>query len=216
MTQLNTEDLIGRLTAELTPVRRLRPPVLRALVFLAAVTVLSGWLIAHYANLDIFILRTSQPRVALDCAATLLTGIVAIVAAFYLSVPGRSPYWAWAPIPPFVLWLATSGLGCLQNGLSLHGTDGFVGESSHCFVFIVGASVPLAAGLFWLLRRARPIAPRPVAFTGALGVAALAAFLLQFFHPFDVTVIDLTLHLSAVGLVMALATLLRRPLLAAR
>ncbi len=50
---------------------------------------------------------------------------------------------------------------------------------------------------------------------GTLGVAATAAFTLQFFHPFDVTVIDLALHLAAVALVMIIGTLWRRPLLAA-
>jgi len=36
---------------------------------------------------------------------------------------------------------------------------------------------------------------------------------LQFFHPFDVTVIDLALHLAAIGLVVLIGTALRRPLL---
>jgi hypothetical protein len=45
-------------------------------------------------------------------------------------------------------------------------------------------------------------------------VAASAAFLLEFFHPFDVTVIDLALHLAAVGVVMALGIGLRRRVLA--
>jgi len=64
-----------------------------------------------------------------------------------------------------------------------------------------------------MLRQARPIAPLPGAARGALGGAATAAFILEFFHPFDVTVIDLTLHVSAVCLVVVLVTSLRRPLL---
>ena len=66
-----------------------------------------------------------------------------------------------------------------------------------------------------MLRKAQPIAPTPVAVLGALGVAALAASLLQFFHPFDITVIDLGFHLAAVALVMLIGAALRRPLLAA-
>jgi hypothetical protein len=114
---------------------------------------------------------------------------------------------------PLMVWLGASGLGCLSNGLSLHGPDGISGESPHCFAFIVGMSVPLALGLFWMLRRARPIAPLSVAALGTLGVAASAAFMLQFFHPFDVTVIDLSLHLAAIALVVLLGTMWRRPLL---
>jgi hypothetical protein len=75
--------------------------------------------------------------------------------------------------------------------------------------------VPLAAGLFWMLRRARPIAPLPVAVLGTLGVAATSAFILQFFHPFDITAIDLALHLAAVALVILVGTAWRRKLLAA-
>ena len=49
-----------------------------------------------------------------------------------------------------------------------------------------------------------------MALCGALGVAALAAFVLQFFHPFDVTLIDLAMHALAVVLVIGIAGLFRR------
>ena len=52
-----------------------------------------------------------------------------------------------------------------------------------------------------------------MAILGTLGVAASAAFLLEFFHPYDVTAIDLALHLAAVAAVILLGTALRRPLL---
>jgi hypothetical protein len=211
---MQTDRLIESLAAQLQPVRRLRAPLLRALLWLALVGAVSGLLIASEAHLGMFMQRMATPRVAVDCIATALTAITAIIAAFELSVPGHSPWWSALPVPPFLLWLGSSGLGCLANGLSLHGPNGFVGESYMCFVFIAGVSVPLAAGLFWMLRRARPIAPLPVAALGTLGVAATAAFILQFFHPFDVTVIDLTLHLAAVALVVLIGTAWRRPLLA--
>jgi hypothetical protein len=49
-----------------------------------------------------------------------------------------------------------------------------------------------------------------------LGVASLAAFLLQFFHPFDVTVIDLGLHLAGIATVVILARAAARSGLEAR
>jgi uncharacterized membrane protein len=64
-------------------------------------------------------------------------------------------------------------------------------------------SLPLAVSLIVLLRRARPLAPVRVAAMGALGVAAIAAFILQFFHPFDVTFMDLGIHAVAVAIVVA-------------
>jgi len=199
---LKTERLIGRLSADLEPVRRLRAPPLRAALWLAIVFALIALALWLFADWGAFLSRMALPRRALECAATALTGITAVLAAFVSSVPGRSRWWAALPAPPFALWLAAGGLGCLQNGWSLHGPGGFLGDSSHCFVFIVAVSVPLAIALFWMLRQARPIAPLRVAALGTLGVAGLAAFVLEFFHPFDVTVIDLALHLAAVALVM--------------
>jgi hypothetical protein len=212
---MQTDRLIESLAAQLQPVRRLHAPLLRALLWLALVGAVSVVLIMRESQLGMFMQRMATPRVAVDCIATGLTAITAIIAAFELSVPGHSPLWSALPLPPFLLWLASSGLGCLANGLSLYGASGFAGESYVCFAFIAGASVPLAAGLFWMLRRARPIAPLPVAALGTLGVAATSAFILQFFHPFDVTVIDLALHLAAVALVILIGIAWRRPLLAA-
>jgi hypothetical protein len=212
---MDTERLIEQLAGGLQPVRRWRHPGWRAATWLLAVAVLTAALVMHFANLAVFAQRVAAPRVALECIATALTGVTAVFAAFMLTVPGNSTRWMALPLPPFLLWLGTSGLGCLRNGWVNHGAGGIVGESAHCFVFILGASVPLAVALFATLRRARPIAPAPVAVMGLLGVAAIAAFVLQFFHPFDVTAIDLGLHLTAVGLVVLIGSRLRRPLLAA-
>ncbi len=215
MAAVQTERVIVTLASQLQPVRRLRSPLLRALLWLAVVGGVGGVLIAREVGLAIFLQRLAVPRVAVEDVAIALTAITAVIAAFELSVPGHSPRWALLPVLPLLSWVSASGLGCLRNGLSLQRADGFAGESPHCFAFIAGASVPLGLGLFWMLRRARPIAPLPVAALGTLGVAASAAFMLQFFHPFDVTVIDLALHLSAVGLVVLVGTVWRRPLLAA-
>jgi uncharacterized membrane protein len=45
---------------------------------------------------------------------------------------------------------------------------------------------------------------------GGLGTAALAAFILQFFHPFAVTFVDLAFHLMAIAIVVSAAALLKR------
>jgi hypothetical protein len=91
-----------------------------------------------------------------------------------------------------------------------------LGQSHYCFVFLLAVGLPLGALLFFSLRRASPLQPRLVACVGAVGAAALAAFLLQFFHPFDVTVMDLATHVAALAVLIAVFSLSGRLGLAGR
>jgi hypothetical protein len=151
---------------------------------------------------------------AVEMGAMLSTALLAVIGAFILSVPGHSRRWLLAPLPTLLLWVGTSGAGCLAD-LSRLGARGWgVGDGRDCLIFILAGGVPVGGLLLWRLSRAHPIDPLPVALLGGLGAAALAAFLLQFFHPFELTVIDLGAHLIAVVLVVSLATLSRRRTLA--
>lgn len=197
-----TERLIDRLVAEAVPVRRLRPPVLRALLWLLVVAALGALAILLFSDLGVFARRAADPKLRLELLGTALTGIAAIVAAFELSLPDRAPAWALLPVPPLLLWIASSGYACYRHWISFGPGGWEIGESAHCFRFILAISVPLAVSLLVLLRRARPLTPLRVAAVGGLGVAAIAAFLLQFFHPFDVTFMDLGIHAAAVAIVV--------------
>ena len=195
-------DLIEQLAGEARSVRRLRPPMARATIWLLGVAALSAVAILSFADLTLFATRVADRKLLLEVIGTLLTGLAAVIAAFHLSLPDRSARWALVPLPPLVLWIASSGYSCYRHWLTF-GPDGWsLGESAECFRLILGVSIPVSAGLFLALRRARPLAPIPVAVVGGLGVAAIAAFLLQFFHPFDVTFMDLGVHLATVGLVI--------------
>jgi len=205
-----TEQLINRLVADIRPVRRLRPPLQRAALWLVGVAVLAAAAIGLFADLGVFVTRAHDPKLELELAATLLAGVTAVVAASYLSLPDRSPAWAALPLPFLALWLASSGYACWRHWLVIGPDSWAFGDSATCFRFILGVSLPLGASLFLMLRRARPLAPLRVAAVGGLGVAAIAAFLLQFFHPFDVTFMDLGVHLAAVALVIGVASVLGR------
>ena len=120
------------------------PPALRSLLWLAGVGVAIALAVLGFANLGLFAARYADPRRALECAAIALTAVTAVVAAFHLSLPDRSSLWRYAPLPPLALWIATSGLGCLRYGLGVGAPGERLGESPHCFAFIVAVSVPLA------------------------------------------------------------------------
>ena len=106
-----------------------------------------------------------------------------------------------------MLWLASSSYGCYQNWLA-DGPQGWrLGRSSDCFIFLLTMSIPVGIALYLALRRALPLEPLRVMALGGLGVAALAAAALQFYHPFDVTVVDLAVHVTAVLIVVTAITL---------
>jgi hypothetical protein len=196
------DDLIRALAAEAAPVRRLRPPLLRATLWLAAVAAFATLPIVAFADLPLFATRIGDEKLRLELVGTLLTAIAAVIAAFHLSLPDRSAAWALLPLPPLALWIGASGYSCWRHWLA-YGPDGWsLGESVDCFLMILGASLPLGVALTLMLRRARPLAPERVAAVGGLGIAAIAAVLLQFFHPFDVTFMDLGVHAVTVGLVI--------------
>ena len=216
MTSSRVDSLIDRLAAEMRPVRPLRAPPLRALTVLAAIVVIG--LIAVAMLGDVAGLRERyadrEALLALEMAAMLATAVLAILAAFFVSIPGRSKRWIAAPMPFFALWLLVSGLGCYGDFVLGGGGGWELGESLHCLWFILATSAVIAPLLVWRLARAKPIYPLPVALLGGLGVAASSAFVLQFFHPFAVTFIDLAVHLAAILVVVGTVGLFNRRALA--
>ncbi len=215
MRERSTQALIEALAIGSTPVRPLRSPMARAAMTLALLAVLAIVAVLLFPSGSPLAMRAAGDEVQaiVELAAMLATGIAAVIAAFHLAIPGRSRHWLASPLPFFAAWLLLSGLGCYRD-LVRRGPSGFEpGHSADCLIFILGVSLVLGAPLLWRLSRASPIDPLPVAALGGLGAAALSAFLLQFFHPFAVTFLDLAVHLVAVVLVVGLAALLKRPML---
>ena len=196
------EALIQSLASDLRPVRRLAPPSLRALGWLAAVGALAVAL-ACFSDLGAMLRRlTAAPDMWLAVAGSTLTAILAAIAAFETSLPDRKPAWALLPVPGLLLWVGASGLGCLRSWF-LPGTHpAALVEARDCLVFILGVSLPLSILLVLMLRRGYPLRPNLTAATGGLAAAAAAATLLNFFHPFDAAATDLVVHAGAVVLVV--------------
>lgn len=198
----DTERLIADLAASARPVRRLRPPLVRAALFLATVAAVAVPAVLIFSDLGAVTARWRDPMVALEVAGALLAGVAGIVAAFHLALPDRGRAWAFLPAPFLAAWIGASGAGCYAAWVRTGDAGLELGEGAICFGFLVGIGLPLGAALLWMLQRARPLSPLPVAVTGGLAAAALAALLLQFFHPFAVTIVDLAMHALAVAIIV--------------
>lgn len=214
MMRRSTDALIATLAADLTPVRPLPSPLWRAAGLLALVIGMAAVaIVASPDALDVLATHAARPQwLALEMPAVVLTGLIATLAAFMLSVPGRSRGWLLAPLVPLTVWLGTAGWGCYLNALT--GADPTDPPSLKCLAVLIGASLVLAPPVLWSLSRARPLDPVAVAVPAGFGVAAFAALILYFFHPHAVTAFDLAAHLLGVGLVVGTVVLARRRLFA--
>ena len=206
-------DLIDALVETATPVRRLRPPIVRAGLWLAfAATVLCLIAIAHGVRPD-FSDRVRQPLFVLSMIGALATGILAAVASFQISLPDRSRLWTVLPLPPLALWVATIGYGCLTDWVSVDPDGVHMGEAVRCFATLLMTSVPLSIAMLVMLRYAALLRPLEVSVTSGLAVAALTAFALSLFHDLDATVMILTWNLGSAALIAALGSLFGRSML---
>ena len=134
---------------------------------------------------------------------SVLTAILAAIAAFELSLPDAPRGWAALPLPTAILWVAASGFGCLRVWIAPQTHVAALGEARDCLIFIIALSVPLSVLLLAMLRRACPLHPGLTAAVAGLAVAAAAASLLNFFHPYDAAATDLAVHAAAVAAVVA-------------
>ena len=96
---ITTPELIDRLSTGLAPVRRLRPPLQRAGQWLLLAGLVVALLAVLFGVRPDLGLRLSQPIFAASLAGSLLTGVLAAIAAFHLCLPDRSRRWLLLPVP---------------------------------------------------------------------------------------------------------------------
>jgi len=207
------DRLISALTEDLRPVRPLPPPALRTLFWLLLVAAIAVAL-ALFADVTAMWHRISAtPDICLAVLGSIATMTTAAFAALELSLPDRSRAWSLLPLPAVALWVGASGLGCMRAHILPDTHVATMSESRDCLVFIIGLSVPLAAVLVVMLRRAYSLAPSLTAAMAGLASAAAAATLLNLFHPFDAAATDLAVHAVAVlFVIVAVRTLGSRAL----
>jgi hypothetical protein len=200
---ITTPDLIESLVAGLSPVRRLAP-LARAAAWLAFAALMLALLAVSRALRPDLALRLLQPEFVGGVAGALTTGVLAAIAAFAVSVPGRSRAWLLLPLPALFVWMATIGYGCLTGWVSVAPGGSFFRDEAGCFALLVITGAPLALAMLVMLRHAARLAAAPVAILGGLAVAGLTAAALSFFHPHEASAIVLVWNL---GVALLLVTL---------
>ena len=200
---MRTEDLIARLSEGLAPVRRVAPPMLAALGWLALALGVVGLGVAISGFRHDIEGRLMLMHEQVNLAAALLTGATAAIAAFHLALPDRSTRWALLPAPFAMFWASGLGWGCVEEFIA----QGWpaISTSFACMRFILGFGVPLTLAMLWMTRHAAPIRPTPVAALAGLAAAAIASVGLSLVHHLDAAAMVLIWHGGSVLLVMLLA-----------
>src|SRR5690349_15534853 len=117
-----TELLIDTLAEKLQPVRPLRKPLLRALLWSAfaslviALVAMIGGSRADLAH------AMTEATFLFPLIGSWLTGLTAAIAAFHVSLPDRSRRWLWLPVAPVLLWGTGFAYTCLANPSDLPGS----------------------------------------------------------------------------------------------
>jgi len=208
----STSDLIDSLVADAKPVRRLRPPVTRALCWLLfAALMLTLVALVHGVRPDLMV-KLRQPTFVVGGAAALITAVLASTASFIASVPGRSRLWLWLPAPAVVVWMSTIGYGCLTDWVSIGPNGMSPGETARCFATLAITGIPLSLAMLLMLRYVARLAPTAIVMTGSLAVAAMTSAALSLFHPLDATVMIVMWNVGVAVVLMVFSGLYGRRL----
>lgn len=202
-----TDKLIADLAADLTPVQRLAPPFRRAAIWLVvAVAINVAAALIHGLRPDLADML-HHTGYTLLLITTFLTGLLAGIAVFLVSVPGWSARWALLPVPGLVLWFASASYGCYADWVRMGPAGLTLGSSFDCFTWIVGLSLPISLGLYFMLRHGAWIRPGLTLILGMLSTSALVASGLSLFHPVETSLVNVVYHGGATLILILLSVL---------
>jgi hypothetical protein len=209
----DTRALIDRLAAVAAPVRPIASPGRRTLQWALGATILVTITAASFGLRRDLGAAMSEPAQALEWIGSVLTGLCAAYAAFQVSVPGRSPSWAWLPALPAALWMSGIGWGCLAD-FATQGMAAFALQthSGDCARAIVAMSLPLTVFMLLMVRHAGVVRPGATAMLAALAAAAVSAAGVSLFHSGENSLMLLLWHVGAVALLSVLSLALGRRL----
>lgn len=209
----DTDRLIEQLAAQARPVRPLAPPLLRTLAWCGAVVAIALVLVALMGWRGAPPEDFALPGGRWSWWGSVAAGLLAAYAVFQVSVPGRSPAWAWLPLPAAVAWFAGMGWGCLAQVRADGGVALGLG-SWHCALAITLVSTPMLLVMLLLVRHAGVVRPVATAVLAMLSAAGLSSAAVSLVHGHESALLTLAWHGGVVALLCAAAWISGRPLLA--
>lgn len=209
---MHTDALIDQLAESAEPVRRLRPPWVRAILWLA-VGIPPLLLIALLDGIVVDVKTLSgDGRMVIELAAILGTAATAAICAFAATIPGASRKWFFLPVVPLAIWLANVGEACVSDWMRLRLASLTLRFDGSCFLPMVLMGLVPTVAMLIMLRRGVPLMPRVTLLFGALGIAALTNFGLRLIHVPDVSFMALIWTFGVVALLSVMAAGRGRPL----
>jgi hypothetical protein len=204
---LDTDELIRTLAADATPVRRLRHPVVRAVIWLVFSAGYVAVVVVAYRLFGTPISLAGDWRFVTEQLAMIATALTAATAAFCCIVPARSRLIALLPLVPLSVWLASMGEVCVRTWSAL--ANGGIAPAGWWECLPPSALIGLGPAIVILamLRQGAPLYPRSTIALAALAAAALGNLGLRLFHEGDVTVVMLVWQLVAMAALIGLASL---------
>ena len=208
-----TREFIDTLVANATPVRRLRPPLLRACLWLVLAFLIVVLLALTHGVRSNLLEQLARPAFAVSTTGALATGILAAIAAFIASLPDRSRLWALLPVPALLVWISTIGYGCLTDWVSVGPEGAHMGEAVRCFATLLLTSVPLSIVMAVMLRNAAIVSAPSMVLCGSIAIAAITSTALALLHDLDATMMVLIWTLGTTALISSLGAAFGRKLL---
>ncbi|MBB4518584.1 MULTISPECIES: NrsF family protein [Burkholderiaceae] len=206
---MDTHTLIDALVADLIPVRRLFPPTLRLLGWLAVSIPAVATVVALQGVRSDLAMRFAEPTFLAEQAATVATALVAGWAALAGCIPGTARWKLWAPVAPLCAWMVSLGHQCWSDWVRV-GTAGMMLRPDWmCLPDIAIAGAIPALAIVIAIRRGAGLTSAPVLW-GSLAAAALANAGLRLFHAEDAALMVIVWQFGSVALFTAVLTLLRR------
>jgi hypothetical protein len=207
---MNTDDLIDRLSRDVTVAKPLPAPGIRTAVWMV-------WAVSYLVVVAVMMFATMSsagvmptPLYLLQQSAALFTGIMAARAAFASVIPGSNNRVWVLPTIGAAVW----GVSLLWAGvrdLQASGTLGVTSQSDWpCVASMTAGGLVVGAPLVWMLRRGAPLTPGLTAFLAALAALSFANIEACLTRPHAFALTVLLWHGSTVAAVAALCTLMGR------